>query len=321
MRLTVIAASLVLGLSSAMALEYPVRPVTLVVPFPIGGQTDLLARLAARALARQLGQPVLVENVGGAGGTVGSARVTKAPPDGYTLLIHHIGMASAETLYRQLPYQALTDLAPVGLVSETPMVLLARADFPPDTLSTLVSFAQTQHKWVTFAHGGIGAASHLCSILFQTRIDASLIAVGYRGTGQVLHNILGGHVDLACESANAAMSVVGSQRVKAYGVTGEKRLAGLPGVPTAEEAGLQGLDIRIWHGLFVPAGVPAEVVQTLSSALRGALKDPELIRRFGNVATEPVAEEKATPAALKAALVGEINRWSPMLRAGGQYVD
>jgi tripartite-type tricarboxylate transporter receptor subunit TctC len=299
----------------AAAQEYPTRPVTLIVPFPLGGPTDIIARIVAQEMSPMLGQPIVIENASGASGTVGAARAARAMADGYTLLIHHTGLASAETIYRQKSYDTRTAFAPIGLVSENPMVLVARSNFPPDTLPGLVVFAKAQRDWIAFGRGGIGTASHLCGLLFQAAIGAPLIAVGYRGSSPLLHDVLGGHVDLACESANATVSAIRAGRVKAYAVTTRKRLNSLPDLPTAAEAGLEDLDIRIWHGLFAPAGTPPGVLRTLSSALRSALRSPELTKRFANIGADAAADDKVT------SLIEDIARWAPLLKAAGQYAD
>jgi len=307
--------------ATAQAQEYPARPIVMVVPFQAGGPTDVLARIVAQELARTLGQPVQIENVVGASGTIGAARVARAAPDGYTLMFHHIGLASADTVYKQLPYNTRTAFAPIGLVSKAPMVLIARADFPPDTMPILASFGSAQRAWITMGHGGVGTASHLCALLFQSLIGAQFISVGYRGNGGLLHDVLGGHVDLACETANVVSSAVRAERVKAYVMTGANRLSSLPRLATATETSYGSLDIRLWHGLYAPAGTPPNIVRNLNSALRAALQSQELRQRFAGVNVQPVPEDQVTPQALGVKLIQEIDRWAPLLKAARQPLD
>jgi tripartite-type tricarboxylate transporter receptor subunit TctC len=321
MRWPTILAVLLFGLAPAGAQDYPSRPITVIVPFPAGGPTDTVARVTAQAMGKLLGQQLVVENVGGAGGTLGAARAAKAAPDGYTLLIHHLGLASAATLYRKLPYETRTAFAPVGLLTDAPMTIIGRSDLEPDTLAELVAYAKARGEKVTFANAGLGAANHLCGMLFQTAIQTQLTTVPYRGGGPLLNDLLGRQVDLACEQATTSTGPIAGKRVKAYAVTTRTRLKSLPDLPTADEAGLKGFEIGVWHGLYAPAETPAAVVQKLAAALKAALKDPELVKRFADINTDPIAEDKATPEALKAQLMSEIDRWAPIIKAAGQFAD
>jgi len=321
MRALTTVATLVLSLTSASAQDYPTRPITMVVPFPAGGPTDTVARVTAQEMSKLLGQQIVVENVGGAGGTLGAARVARSAPDGYTLLINHLGLASAATLYRKLPYDTKTAFAPIGLVTDAPMTIIGRPNLKPDTLSELVAFAKAEREKVTFANAGLGAASHLCGMLFQTAIGTRLTPVPYRGGGPLLNDLLGGQVDLGCEQATTSTGPISAKRVKAYAVTTKTRLPSLPELPTADEAGLKGFEIGVWHGLYAPAGTPAAPVQKLVRALQTALKDPELGKRFADINTAPIGEGDATPEALRAKLLSEIDRWAPIIKEAGQYAD
>jgi tripartite-type tricarboxylate transporter receptor subunit TctC len=316
-----VAASFTLAAYSAFAQTYPERPITMVVPFSAGGPTDTVTRLVAEAMSKDLGQQIIVENVGGAGGTLGAGRVASADPDGYTLLLHHIGMATSATLYRKLAYDTLNAFEYVGLVTEVPMTIVARKDLEPTDLKGLVEYAKANKDTVTIANAGIGAASHLCGMLFMSAIQTPLVTVPYKGTGPAMTDLLGGQVDLMCDqTTNTAKQIVGGT-IKAYGVTSAKRLDALPDVPTTDEGGLPGMQVGIWHGIYAPKGTPAEVTERLSKSLQVALKDPNVAARFAELGTVPSPEADATPAALKAKLEGEIGRWKPIIEAAGQYAD
>jgi tripartite-type tricarboxylate transporter receptor subunit TctC len=321
MRLSTIAAVLTIAIGPAAAQNYPTRPVTLIVPFPAGGPTDTVARVTAQAMSKLIGQQIVIENVSGAGGTLGAGRAARATADGYTLLIHHLGLASAATLYRKLPYDARTAFAPVGLVTDAPMTIIGRVDLAPNTLAELVAYAKAQGEKVTFANAGLGAANHLCGMLFQTAIKTKLTAVPYKGGGPLLNDLLGKQVDLACEQATTSTGPITAKRVKAYAVTTTTRLKSLPDLPTADEAGLKGFQIGVWHGIYAPAGTPPAAIQKLAAALQGALKDPDVIKRFGDINTDPIALDRATPEALRQTLLSEIDRWAPIIKSAGQFAD
>ena len=321
MRLIVLVSALVLPFGAALAQDYPVRPVTMLVPFAAGGPTDTIARLTAAGMAKSLGQQVIVENAPGAGGTIATTRASRAQPDGYTLLIHHVGLSTAATLYRNLSYDTKTAFAPIGLVTNAPMTIIARADFPADTLKELVAYAQQQGDKLTYANAGLGAASHLCGMLFMTAIQKQLTAVPYKGNGPIMNDLLGRQIDLTCDQATNTTGPIMSKQVKAYAITTKERLKSLPDLPTADEAGLKGFELGVWHGIYAPKGTPPAVVQKLTAALQSALRDPALIARFNDINTEPVPQEKATPEALAATLASEVDRWAPMIKAAGQFAD
>ena len=303
------------------AQNYPNRVVTMVVPFTAGGPTDTVARLVAAPMSKVLKQQVIIENVGGAGGTIAGTRVARATPDGYTILIHHIGMSTAPTLYRKLAYKPLEDFEPIGLINEVPMTLVARRNFPPKDLKELISYVKANKDKVTYANAGIGAASHLCGLLFMTSIQTDLTTVPYKGTADVIKDLLGGQVDFSCDQTTNTTSQIKADKVKVYGVTTKKRLASLPNVPTMDEAGIKGFEIAIWHGLYAPKGTPKTVVQALTKALQVALKDATVKQRFNDLGTEPVEEKRATPEALRAQLKSEIERWAPIIKKAGVYAD
>ncbi|MGE0238656.1 MAG: tripartite tricarboxylate transporter substrate-binding protein [Parvibaculaceae bacterium] len=320
--LTLFAAATMLAFAgNAGAQSYPERPITIVVPFAAGGPTDTVTRLVADVMSKDLGQQVIVENVGGAGGTLGAGRVAKADPDGYTLLLHHIGMATSATLYRKLAYDTLNSFEYVGLVTEVPMTIVARKDFEPADLKSLIDYVKTNKDKVTLANAGIGAASHLCGMMFMSAIQTQLVTVPYKGTGPAMTDLLGGQVDFMCDQTTNTTKQIKGGTIKGYAVTTAKRIDALADLPTAEEAGLPGFQVGVWHGIYAPKSTPAEITERLSKSLQVALKDPNVVARFAELGTTPSPEADATPAALKAKLEGEITRWKPVIDAAGQYAD
>jgi tripartite-type tricarboxylate transporter receptor subunit TctC len=320
-RVALIVSLMLLWGAPVSAQSFPNKVITMVVPFTAGGPTDTVARLIAAPMSKVLKQQVIVENVGGAGGTIAGARVARASADGYTILIHHIGMATAPALYRKLAYKPLEDFETIGLINEVPMTLVARRDFPPKDLKELISHVKANKDKVTYANAGIGAASHLCGLLFMTEIQTDLTTVPYKGTADVIKDLLGGQVDFSCDQTTNTTSQIKADKVKVYGVTTKKRLASLPSVPTMDEAGLKGFEIAVWHGLYAPKGTPKPVIDTLTKALQVALKDATVKKRFADLGTEPVEEKRATPDALRAQLKSEIERWSPIIKKAGVYAD
>jgi tripartite-type tricarboxylate transporter receptor subunit TctC len=311
------AAAFAFAASFAGAQNYPDRPITIVVPFAAGGPTDTVTRLIAEPMSKTLGQQIVVQNVAGAGGTLAAGQVANAPADGYTVLMHHIGMSTAPTLYSNLPYDPLKDFATVGLVTEVPMTIIARKDFEPNTLQELVDYVKANKDTVTYANAGIGAASQLCGLLFMNAIDTKLTEVPYQGTGPALTDLVGGQVDFMCDQTTNTTGQIKGGEVKAYAVTIGERLASLPDVPTTAEAGLGDFTVSVWHGLYVPDGTPDEVVQKLSAALQAALKDQTVIDRFAELGTTPVAENRATPEAHREMLSQQIELWRPIIQAAG----
>jgi tripartite-type tricarboxylate transporter receptor subunit TctC len=291
------------------------------VPFSAGGPTDTVTRLVSDFMSKDLGQQVVVENVGGAGGTLGAARVAKAAPDGYTLLLHHIGIATSATLYRKLPYDAVKDFEYIGLVTDVPMTIVGRADLEPKDLKGLVDYIKANKDKVTYANAGIGAASHLCGMLFMSAIETPVTTVPYKGTGPAMTDLLGGQVDFMCDQTTNTTNQIKNGKIKAYATTSRKRLAALPDVPTAVEGGLKDFEVGIWHGLYAPKGTPKEVTDRLVASLQKALLDETVKTRLGELGTEPVTQDMATPVALKAKVETEITRWAPIIKAAGVYAD
>ncbi len=310
-----------LAAGPAMAQTYPTRPVTMVVPFAAGGPTDTVARLIAQEMSGDLGQQVIIENVGGAGGTLGAARVAKADADGYTVLLHHIGMATSATLYRKLPYDTLGDFATVGLVTDVPMTIVAKKDFPADDLKGLVEHVKKNPDKVTLANAGVGAASHLCGMLLQEAIETPLTTVPYKGTGPAMNDLVGGQVDIMCDQTTNTTGQIKGGAIKAFAVTTPDRVASLPDLPTTKEAGLPSVSVAVWHGVYAPKGTPEAVVKRLSASLQKALQSDLVKTRFAELGTAPVAQDRATPAAHAAHLKAEIERWRPVIQKAGVYAD
>ncbi|MBZ4690430.1 MAG: hypothetical protein JG765_1681 [Cereibacter sp.] len=320
-RLTGLAAGVILAAGAASAQQYPEQSITMVVPFAAGGPTDTVARLIAEKMSADLGQQIIVENVGGAGGTLGAGRVAEAEPDGYTMLLAHIGMATSATLYRSLAYDTLNAFDYVGLVTEVPMTVIARQDFEPSDFASMIEYVKANKDAVTLANAGIGAASHLCGMMLMSALDVPLVTVPYKGTGPAMTDLLGGQVDLMCDQTTNTTKQIQGGTVKAYAVTSPERLEIFPELPTAIEGGLDGFEVMIWHGIYTPKGTPAEVNQRLSESLQKALADADIATRFAELGTEPSPAEDATPEALKTKLESEIARWKPVIEAAGVYAD
>jgi tripartite-type tricarboxylate transporter receptor subunit TctC len=318
--LLAVASSLAMPLA-AQAQSYPTKPISLVVPFAAGGPTDVLARTLAVSLTRQLGQSVVVENTTGAGGTIGANRVAKAAPDGYTVFIHHNGMATAVGLYRKLAYNPLEDFEFVGQVADVPMTLLGRKTLPPNNLAELITYLRANRDKVTLANAGLGAVSHLCGMLFQKAIGVDLVTVPYKGTAPAMTDLLGGQVDVLCDQTTQTLPQIAAGTVKLYGVTAPARIGSLPNVPTLAESGLKDFQVVVWHGVYLPKGTPKPVIDRLNAALQAALKDPEVRRKLVELGAEIVPPEKQTPEALRSWLKAEIDRWTPIIRAAGAYAD
>jgi len=317
----IIAVALARISSTALAQSYPSRPITLLVPFAAGGPTDTVARVTAQSMSKLIGQPIIIENALGAGGTIAATRASRAEPDGYTVLIHHIGMATAATLYRKLAYDTKTAFAPIGLVTNAPMTVIGRPDLPPNTLAELVAYIKTNGDKMTFGNAGLGAASHLCGMLFMRAVDKQILAVPYKGNGPVMNDILAKQIDLTCDQTTNTTGPIAAKLVKSYAITTKSRLASMPDLPTADEAGLKDFEVAAWHGLYAPKGTPDDIVRKLSRTLQEALRDPDLVKRFNDINTEPVSQDEATPEALKVKLISEVDRWAPIIRETNQCAD
>ena len=316
-----LAAGFTLAAVPASAQQFPTRPVTVVVPFAAGGPTDTVARSVAAGMEKALGQSVIVENKPGAGGTLGADNVAKAAPDGYRVLVWHIGMSTSPALYRRLSFDPLKDFEYVGLINDVPMTLLVRPSHPSKNLAELVAWAKANADKATLANAGLGAASHLCGLMFQQAIGTQLITVPYKGTAPALADLMGNQVDVLCDQTTNTTPQIKGGRVRALALTAPSRLASLPDVPTAAEAGLKGFELGIWHGMYAPKGTPKPVVDKLVSAMQAALASPEVKNRFAELGSViyPVAQQ--TPEALQKHLKAEIEKWGPVIRKAGVYAD
>ncbi len=314
-------ALMLLAGAGAWAQDYPTKSIALVVPFSAGGPTDTLARNLGVALTHTLKRQVIIDNTAGAGGTIAYNKVVKAKPDGYTVLIAHIGMSTAPALYRNLGFNPLTDYEYIGQVADVPMTLLAKKGLPPNNLKELLPYLNANKDKLTYANAGLGAASHLCGLLFMSQIQADLTTISYKGTAPAMTDLIGGQVDLMCDQTTNTTQQIKAGTVKVYGVTSLTRVPSLSDVPTLNEAGLKNFEVVVWHGLYLPKGTPKPVVDKLIAALQAAVQDPTFKTRLADLGAEPVPVAKANPEALRALLKSEIDKWGPIIRKAGVYAD
>lgn len=321
-RWIVVLSSLVVVTTAAWA-EFPDKPVTLVVPFAAGGPSDKIARDIAEALRKPLGQTVIVDNTAGAGGTIGAARVARATPDGYTLLVHHIGLATAPALYKKLSYRTPDDFEFLGLINEAPSLLIGKNALPANNFAELRKWISANEAQVNLANAGVGSASHLCGLMLKSALNARMTTVPYKGTAPAMTDLIGGQVDLMCEQATNAVPQIEGRKVKVFGVSSTERLT-LPAVaniPTLSEAGLAGFNVTVWHGLYAPRGTPAAVLSRLNAALRVALKDPELIKREEALGLRVVTDARLEPAGHKKFVESEMMRWAKVIKESGETAE
>ena len=312
---------LVAAATAAVAQEYPSKPVVIVVPAAAGGPTDTLARQLAVAMAGPLKQQLLIDNSGGAGGIIGINKAAKARPDGYTILLYHIGMATAPALYRKLPYDTLNDFEYIGQIADVPMTLIAKKTLPPGSFVDFLSYAKANRDKLTYANAGVGSASYLCGVLFMSTIQAEFTTVPYKGTGPAMNDLVGGQVDFMCDQTTNTVPQIKSGNVKAYGVTTLARLPSLPNLPTLDEQGLKGFDLVVWNGLYAPKGTPRAALDRLVAALQVAVQDATFRARLADLGAEPVPVAKATPESLRALLRSEVDKWTPIIRQTGKFAD
>lgn len=311
-------AALTLSSAAAHAQDFPSKHVTMVMPYAAGGPGDTIARIVGQGMSNAFKtQQIIIENTAGAGGTVGSARVAAAQPDGHTLLLIHISAATNPALYPNLKYDQTKDFEPIGLVVELPSAFVAKKAFPATNFSEFVAYVKANKDKVNYAHAGIGSASHLCGLLFSAAIDTKFTQVAYRGTGPVMNDLIGGQVDFTCDQAVNVVSNVSAGAIKGYAVTSRAKAAALPDLPTAEQSGLKGFDLSIWYGLWAPKGTPKPVVDKLVSTLQAALADPAVKDKLATLGATTVAKERATPSALDAHLNAEIAKWGPVIKNAG----
>jgi tripartite-type tricarboxylate transporter receptor subunit TctC len=321
-----VAASTVLAFGPAAAADYPTKPITIVVPFAAGGPTDRVARDLAAAMQKQLGANVsiVIDNAaGGPGGLIGTNKVAKAAPDGYTLLVHHISMGVFPTLVRNLPFKVDTDFEYLGMINDVPMTIIAKPQHPANNYKELVAWAKENKSKVNLANAGIASASHLCGMLWQSAIGVDMTTVPYKGTAPAMTDLLGGTVDVMCDQTTNTTSQIEAKKVKAFAVTTPKRLttAALKDLPTADEAGTKDFRVTIWHGLYAPKGTPAAVLTKLNTSLKAALKDPDFIKRQEGLGAVMISDNRVEPAEHKKFVMSEIAKWRPIITAAGQYAD
>jgi tripartite-type tricarboxylate transporter receptor subunit TctC len=313
--------ALCVAAAGAAAQDFPTRAVTVNVPFTAGGPTDTLTRHLAVAMGSALKQQVIVENSPGAGGTIAYAKVAKAKPDGYTLLIAHIGMATAPALYRKLAVNPLTDFEYIGQVADGPMTLIAKTGLPPDNLKDLIAYIKANKARINVGNAGVGSASHLCGLLFMSAIETDLTTIPYSGTGPAMTALMGGQIDLMCDQTTNTTAQIKAGKVKVYGVTSRQRVSSLPFVPTLQEQGLKNFEVVVWHGLYAPKGTPKPVLDKLNAALQASVKDAGLTTKLADLGVVPVPVDKATPDGLQKHLKAEIDKWGPIIKKAGVYAD
>jgi len=317
---------LLAGLAAAVAAraDYPERPVTIVVPFAAGGPTDKVARDLGEAMRKHLGgHSIVIDNTAGAGGTIASNKVAKAANDGYTLLLHHIGLSTAPSLYRTLPYKTLEDFEYLGMINEVPMTLIGRPTLPANDYAELAKWIEANKGKINLANAGLGAASHLCGLLFQSSIKVEMTTVPYKGTGPAMTDLIGGQVDLMCDQTTNTSGQIEAGKVKAYAVTTSTRLTtpALKNLPTLDETGVKGFNVAVWHGLYAPKGTPKAVTDKLNAALRAALKDVDFVKREEALGAVIISDARVGGPEHKKFVEGEIAKWAPIIKAAGQYAD
>ncbi len=301
----------------AVARDYPARVITLVVPFAAGGPSDVIARMLAQSMSTTLGEQVIIENVVGAGGTVAAGRVARAEPDGYTLLIHHLALTAAPSLYNNLTYDTRIGFETIGLVNTGPMVLLGRKTLEPKTAAEMIDYFKKQGDKITMAHAGVGSNAHLCAILLTRAIGVKQVYVPYSGTGPAMNDLLSGQVDALCDQSTTAVPQILGGGVKGYIVTSDQPLEVIKDVATAASVGLPAFDIAVWHGLYAPKGTPPAIVTQLNQALAKALADPTVVDRFKAVGTTTFPQAEWSPEAHHKRFIAEVDRWASLLKDAG----
>ena len=315
--ITKLAITAVLALASCVAMAFPEKPIVMVVPYAAGGSTDALARILAEAMSRDLGQQVVVENAGGAGGTIGTGRVVRAPNDGYTVLFHNMGIATSLALYKNLGFDARVDLEPISLIGDVPMILVGNKNFAPSNLKDLIIYMENHPGHVNFANAGVGATSYLCALLFTQTLEAGVTMVPYRGTGPALQDLVAGNVDLICDQPVATGPFLKSGTLKPYALATAKRIDIMPNVPTFAEEGMKGFELAVWHGIYAPKGTPEEAISRINKSIRVALSEPALAKRFKDMGVIIPEDERLSPEALGEQLSSEIDRWNEVIKAAG----
>jgi tripartite-type tricarboxylate transporter receptor subunit TctC len=317
-------ASLAMLSFAAFAQTYPAKPITIVVPFVAGGPTDRVARDLAEAMRKPLGDAsIIIENVLGAGSSIGSNKVAKANPDGYTILLNHIAMASMPNLMRNMPFKIDSDFEYLGMVNDVPMTVITRPSMPAKNFKELRDWLNANKGKINLGNAGIGSASHLCGLMFQNAIQVDMTAIPYKGTAPAMTDLIGGQIDLMCDQTTNTSVQIEAKKVNAYGVTTAKRLTtpALKDIPTLQEDGLKGFEVTIWHGLYAPKGTPADVVTKLNTALKAALKDPDFIKKQEALGAVVITDKRIEPAEHKKFVAAEIAKWGPVIAAAKEYID
>lgn len=317
-------AGVVAALMSSVALAYPDKPISIIVPFAAGGPTDKVARDLAETMRKHLNnQTIVIDNVAGAGGTLGVNKAAKAAPDGYTLLVHHAGLATAPALYRTLPYKTLEDLEYLGMINDVPMTIVGRPTLPANNMAELRTWINANKGKINLANAGLGAASHLCGLLFQQAVAVDMATIPYKGTGPAMTDLMANQVDLMCDQTTNTSGQIESGKIKGFAVSTPKRLTTpvLAKLPTMDESGYKGFNVTIWHGLYAPKGTPKSVLDQVNAALKAALKDADFIKREEALGAVVITDNRVNPAEHKKFVEAEIAKWGPVIKAAGQYAD
>ncbi len=297
------------------------KPVTMVVPFAAGGPTDKVARELALSMSKALKQQVIIDNSPGAGGTIAAKKVMNAPKDGYTVLIHHIGMSTAPTLYRKLGYDPLTDFEHLGQVADVPMVLVGNKDLPAKNFTELLAYIKANGTKVAYANAGIGSASHLCGLLFMSAVQQDMTTVPYKGTGPALTDLIGGQVQLMCDQTTNLAGQLKAGSVKAFGATTSQRVAAFKDIPTLQEQGLKNFEVNVWHAVYAPKGTPKAATDKLSAAIKAGINDAGFKAKMADLGANVPNDKNASPEGHKAHLKAQINVWAPLIKKAGTYAD
>jgi tripartite-type tricarboxylate transporter receptor subunit TctC len=311
------AASILLSHAATAQTAFPSKPITLIVPAASGGPTDTVARLIGESMGRTLGQTILVENIGGAGGTLGMARVSKAAADGYTIAVWHIAHATAPALYDSIKYDVINDFDHLGRITDVPMTLVSKSTLPANNVAELLEWIRNNKDKATYGHAGIGSASHLCMLMLMKELGVQINGIPYRGTGPAMNDLLGNQFDLMCDQTTNTTNQIKDGKIKGFAVTTKSRVSSVPDLPPLDAGAVKGFEVSAWHAMWAPKGLPKDVSDKLVAALQAALKDAKVIERFASLGTEPVKAELATPEALKAHLAAEVPRWGAVIKAAG----
>ena len=309
---------------AGFAQTYPAKPISLIVPFVAGGPTDRVARDLAEAMRKPLGDAtIIIENVLGAGSSIGANKLTKAAPDGYTIMLNHIAMATMPNLLRNMPFKIDSDFEYLGMVNEVPMTVISKPSLPATNYKELVVWLNQNKGKINLGNAGVGSASHLCGLMLQNALQIDMAAIPYKGTAPALTDLIGGQIDILCDQTTNTTPQIEAKKVKVFGVTTSKRLttAVLKDVPTLQESGLKGFDVSIWHGIYAPKGTPADVIAKLNNALKVALKDPEFIKKQEALGAVIINDKRVEPAEHKKFVAAEIAKWGPVIAAAKEYID